>query len=230
MIPIYVAIPSADGKIDIGLARWLLANKYSEECQFSVVDFSQLKPLESNMKFIFTKFLESGEPYLLWIDNDITPYDGFLDKAVDSGADIYGGRVLFWQPQFEGPMVCAAIKAGEKYIYVPMVTSHKTTMLVDFVGFGCVLIKREVIQKLMPLNGVFEKEYWPTGHVKKGLDVLFCERAKMAGFQIVLDDGELMDQTVTMGLKHVAEKFSNIIYKTIKKTSGEHERKDPYMG
>lgn len=211
---IYCAVPTSDGNVEIGLSDFLLRNKE----KLSVIDFSQVKPLISNSNWVFNKFLASDCTHLLWIDNDVIPDYGFLSRAILKDSDIYSGRVPFWPMQFSNPMICAGHKVQEKYRFINPTIQYDEPIDVDFCGFGCVMIKRQVIEKLKSKYGgnMVRQEFSDIGFITKGIDIIFCELAKSEGFRIILDNGPIMNQIVMVPLKRVVDTLNDTIQRALK--------------
>jgi len=57
---------------------------------------------------------------------------------------------------------------------------------VDWVGFGCILVKREVIEKI-GVNCFEDKWDYKLGSRAVGHDILFCDKVKKAGYKVWID-------------------------------------------
>jgi len=65
-------------------------------------------------------------------------------------------------------------------------TVFSTLMQVDVVGFGCILIKRKVLEKMIEMHG--PKLFGGHGN-DFGEDTVWCKLAQDAGFKIYVDLG-----------------------------------------
>ncbi|MDO8461278.1 MAG: glycosyltransferase [Deltaproteobacteria bacterium] len=121
-----------------------------------------------------------GATHLFFLDADVLPTPDTLtrllqvDQAIVSG--VYRRRV----PPHE-PMAFTEDRKGK---YQPILMKGKGGLKkVDVVGGGCLLIRREVFEKVKP--PWFTCEWRKKGHITE--DFSFCERARRAGFSIWVD-------------------------------------------
>ena len=119
--------------------------------------------------------------HILWLDNDqaFKP-DMLVFLARNSHLDIvsavyYGrGRNL--------PVVYVKDDNEDKYSHYPMITVPPALIEVDAVGFGAVLMRRDVLDKLKdPMEDRYFRFY------ESGEDIYFCVHAKEQGVKIHLD-------------------------------------------
>lgn len=132
--------------------------------------------------------------YMMWIDSDIVFNNDMFMKLVEMDKDIASG--WYCQPggNFLTPVVETMndeyFKENGSYEFLSAETMHDKTesFKVDYIGFGWVLIKQ----------GVFEKIEYPwfapkliqIGEEMQDVcseDVAFCHDAKDAGFEIWVD-------------------------------------------
>lgn len=126
-----------------------------------------------------------GADYLFMIDDDqLAPPEMFYD-LVKHDVDIVAALTHTRNPP-HNPVIYEAIEGYDQVVHQSYyinntVKSYPRNCLVecDAVGFGAVLIKREV------LDGVAHPRFMsssPTGE-----DILFCNKAKKAGFRVFMD-------------------------------------------
>lgn len=122
--------------------------------------------------------------YCFFVDVDNTFKANTLIKLVEADKDVISG--LYFQRH--KPHYPVAFKVGEDKI-TRFLTEFKfgTIMEVDYVGAGCLLIKREVLEKLSyPYMYVYRNLKSQT---TVGEDIVFCQKIKNAGYQIFLHCG-----------------------------------------
>lgn len=121
--------------------------------------------------------------YLLWIDADqVFPPDTLM-RLVAHDKPIVGTLVSTKEPPH---MVVTGI-GDQEYGYMSILDWPENSLIeVDVTGFGCCLIKREVLEAF-PEGNPFERIKIPAFDSKMGEDWSFCVRAKEMGFPIHVD-------------------------------------------
>lgn len=116
--------------------------------------------------------------HFLWLDNDhVFNADMLLylarHKNLDMVSAVYYGRVGAHLP-------VAYVKDDNDNIYshFPLIVIPETLFEIDAVGFGALLMRREVMEGL-------EHPYFSFDHC--GEDMYFCVHAKKAGFKVWID-------------------------------------------
>ena len=149
--------------------------------------------VEHAKQIMYKKFLESDCDYFFNVDADIYFYDldiSPIDILISNNKDIIGGiyvckkfpfrpahRPLDLQKQYEEKG-----EFPEDYIFKIPKEVHE----VQWLAGGCMLIKREVIEKLMKkflvpnLPMTYKKEYLSE-------DFGFCQRSRELGYKIYAD-------------------------------------------
>lgn len=134
---------------------------------------------------------ESKIEHLLWIDSD-TVFSAediakILFVAKKENADIVSG---FYVSKQDGIPIC--YKKGENNSYVPPLKVPENTLFeVDSVGFGFLLMKTGVLEKVVEKYGL-EKAFsvvQPETGIDLGEDFVFCELAKKEGYRILVHSG-----------------------------------------
>ena len=134
--------------------------------------------------------LEYG--YLLWIDSDSLVVPGQLENLLKADKDIIGGLQAF-----EGGQGFTCGKLDDDYFkkkgIMPYHTEQTLAMVkkglleVDYCGFGLMLIKKGVFEKLdYPW---FKPTWFEYGKIRDFSmeDVSFCIRARKKGFKVFVD-------------------------------------------
>ena len=142
------------------------------------------------------KMLEMQATHLLFIDSDMV-FDGdFLLYLLDHNRDIVSGLCVSRGAPYT-PVVRMKNKDG-KYRPVDGLEDGRFIEDVDGVGMAFCLIKKRVFEKIEPPWFAMP----PYGNEVQGEDYYFCEKAKLAGFQISVDCslvvGHITDHPVTI--------------------------------
>jgi len=150
---------------------------------------------------IIEKFLEGDYTHLLFLDSDIILPSNILslldrDKAVVSG--LYG----IWK---DGMAVLNVFnKTRERGIY-RAVNYYRKGELIEIAacGLGCLLIKREVLEKIEPPWCVLAR--WDEEQKKMyyAEDFDFCDKIRRAGYKIYADTGVECGHAVTVDILEI---------------------------
>jgi len=129
--------------------------------------------------------IESGCDYLYMIDDDMICPDDMFEQLYRHDVDIVAPLAFTRNPPHH-PVIYHCVEgydpvSKKDYFINTNVMNYPKDKLVecDAVGFGAVLIKREVFIKLG------KKAFMST--CGTGEDILFCYKAKKAGFKIYMD-------------------------------------------
>jgi len=212
-VKIYLAIVTT-GKIDFELVLWIvrkIVDSSDPSCNYEIAVFDCMagKPLSVNANNIVKKFLATDCDRLMLIDDDITPPEETIDWLVKDDKEIVGARVLFYQPEFNGPMSCAGVFVGENKPYklidtIDHLDERGPVLAVDFIGFGCVMIKRSVFKKLRA-PWFIQKFSKDGSQLLKGTDTKFCERARARKIGMFCDLRLLTGQKFDLNLAEVVK-------------------------
>jgi hypothetical protein len=164
------------------------------------------------------EFLESGAKWAFWMDDDMIPTIGRADfirkfigatpnevpdsvlnvhvveRLMASGAKLIGG-CYFGRRQHSPAMFKEGIDNAAAYQKAKKVSGE--VLPTEWVGTGCLLVHRDVflgIQTAHPeLAPAGDRPFWDFFREgqgqSEGEDVMFCRRAKKAGFQAFVDTG-----------------------------------------
>lgn len=225
------------GKIDIKLAWVFLEWLQGADTKFTISYSKGVVPHDAARNQLAWEFLQSDADYLLMVDADITPPKNILDMInhdvpVVAGMCLVDGR--------EDIVTTAAREEeidGQKTIHAISIRDFPkdvNPIPVDFVGAGCLLIRRDVLQTMMD-KGLhpFRFEYEPFNKEKAGIpwrgeDYYFCHLARSLGFQTYIDRTMLCEHNKNVDLV----KMNELIYKGQKQGSlspayGEDRRTTP---
>ena len=148
---------------------------------------------DSNRNAILNDFLEINDlTHVLWLDVDeVYPFD-IIQKLVEADKDIIG-TVYHKRSRPYDPVVY--IKSGNKdlpYTSVDLSGSPAKPLEVDGIGFGGMLIKREVFDTLGEDKwATYGKNFHiPTATThKESHDLIFCQRCQKHGYKIWVHNG-----------------------------------------
>lgn len=145
------------------------------------------KPYENSLHHIVNEFMDGEYDFWLNIDSDNPPIQNPLD-LVQLDRDIIGLPTPIWHYTGE--------KKGERPIYwnaydydsdTGMYREHQVReglQKVDAVGTGCFLISRRVFEPPEMRKAPFMRGWNEDGTMEKGNDIMFCEKARVNGFEI----------------------------------------------
>uniref|UniRef100_A0A6M3L582 Putative glycosyltransferase n=1 Tax=viral metagenome TaxID=1070528 RepID=A0A6M3L582_9ZZZZ len=121
--------------------------------------------------------------HLFFMDSDMWFPKGTLEKLLSYDKDIAGGWYLRKRKGFY-PTV---FEIGSRTPHGFYKTIWPEGLIeVDAIGTGCLLIKREVLEKIEPPWFEYRVSGHPDQHMTTE-DIVFCEKAKKKGFQIWCD-------------------------------------------
>lgn len=206
---IFVAIPSLTGNMRIELTVLLMKMLFNGK-YFVKIYMEQGKPIDFLRNKIVKIFLAENQisdekyDYLLFIDDDIVPPENILDM-IELKKDIISA-VCFTFLQDE-PLALILNKTNNPFVdgYIQSKKINKKEIIeCDAVGTGCLLIKREVLEKIeSPFEFRIEND------VIKGEDYNFCEKAKKLGYKIFVDTTKICSHFNNIDLK----KINNLLVK-----------------
>uniref|UniRef100_A0A6M3L9A1 Putative glycosyltransferase n=1 Tax=viral metagenome TaxID=1070528 RepID=A0A6M3L9A1_9ZZZZ len=132
-------------------------------------------------------FLNSDCTHAFFVDSDIVLPHWAIVQLMEIDQDISSG--IYFQkldppnlPVIYTKKGFSSWKPSEKYLHHFIVDWEEGCYFpIDACGFGCVLIKREVFERI--------KSPWFEFTEKGGEDIRFCVRAKQKGFQIFAHSG-----------------------------------------
>lgn len=147
---------------------------------------------------IANALLNSDFDWLLFLDSDHTFEPDLLKKLMARDKEIVGAQYFMRIPPYAP--VCGKINSEGK----PTSVLIKEFSEVDGIGMGATLIHRSVFEKI--------ERPWFEFIGEKGEDIVFCEKAKEAGFKIWCDpDVEIahIGEPPKIGIKNFYDYINN---------------------
>ena len=124
--------------------------------------------------------------YLFCVDSDISFAPDTLLKLLNHNQNIVAGIYIQRKP---GLHIIEAYKGGVNIPYSEI--KGKGLVEVDGVGFGCVLIKSEVLKRMSYPHFVYKSAL--DHRFTHSEDVYFCGKAKELGYKVYIDPSILCD-------------------------------------
>ena len=187
MKKILIAIPCMD-KVDTGFCSSLVTMAYRHAVDGCGFAFYTSSLIYDSRNCLALEALQNNTDFVVWFDSDMTFGQDILERLFiameDTGADMVSG-LYFRRVPPHSPVVFPHFKVDEGRGlaswdgYEGELTGRKE---VDAVGFGCVLMKTEVLKGV---HAKYNDFFSPIGKV--GEDLSFCWRAKQAGYKLVCD-------------------------------------------
>lgn len=176
---LYLAVPN-NGNIHPELGVWLINMQHSlnkiPQYEGLVIDLRMASPVDNARNIIVKNFLQSDCTHLLMIDSDIVPTYGTIEKLFIANKDVIGPKMPIWMGIEKGLTYPAHSEKDDEN------TNLKGIREVDFIGTGCILVKRKVIQDTFKPLFRFIVDH--DGIVVKPEDNFFCNAIRKAGFKI----------------------------------------------
>lgn len=192
---ILVAIPnigSIHPLLTMKLVRWF-ASKIKGVEQMSLFMPMNNYPHDSARNFCVEHFLKTDMTHLLFIDSDVVPPDDAIEQLIAADQPFITGLYpsMRQTPQGEIAKVFNAFVYADdgngNYGLVPIVGAEGGIAPIDRAGAGCLLITREVIEKVG--QPWFKFQYRENGIMYFGEDIDFCKKAQDAGYQLYAHAG-----------------------------------------
>jgi hypothetical protein len=139
---------------------------------------------------------ESSE-WMFWLDSDVIPPANVLETLIGHDLPIVSGLYNSKTPGLPWGMW----NYNEKSETVPVIEWEGRLIEVDVVGFGCILVKKDVVRKMREMFKlpaffysrnrsplIMDKLDLPDPRMKNcGEDFFFCLLAKACGYKIMVD-------------------------------------------
>ena len=141
-----------------------------------VIDWAR-NDLARVVKDKIDEYTEEQYTHVLWLDDDHTFNPDLAVKLIDHDQDmvsaLYYARTSPFYP------VVYVKDPSEEWKHFPIIEPPNALMQVDAVGFGALMMKRDVLDRV--------PEPWFTLDWKCGEDIAFCVQAKKYGVKIFCD-------------------------------------------
>jgi len=209
-----IAIPSYTGTTDClaaeGFMR-LIGNIANIKQKFEVfTSIVKRTPIVLARNRIAKTAIDEKCDYIFWVDDDMVlkPDINILEQLMAHDKDIIAP--LFFSRAYPYiPMIFKRRLIGARFcVYDNIMDYQKGLLKVDGIGFGCVLTKVSIFDKL-------SKPYFWNNDIF-GEDLYFCEKAVQAGLEIYCDTtievGHICEPQVAWEYMHVASKEANYTY------------------
>ena len=206
---VFIYIPSATAKIDakaVESLTYLLSDCWGRKADgydFFLKIGMQMTLLDARNEACKWA-IENDMDYILWLDDDmIIPPDIWLFSQLEAYDKDIIAPLFFTRKGVKLPLIFKKRKVNDYYIvYDHIVNYKKGLQKVDAVGFGCLLMKTEILGKM-------QKPYFSYTE-NMGEDIYFCVKAKEAGFDIWCDTdiviGHLCPPKPNSEAEYLAEK------------------------
>jgi len=215
---ILVAIPHT-GEIVAGLesklSKWIY--EYGGKAELY---FSQINPTYSNRNAVVKYFLTTKHTHLLFVDSDTVPFDNPLPMA-ELGLDVVGGVYPMWRVDHYEWLAMVEQPDG-KYITLPA-DKRKGIVECDGLGAGCMMIKREILEKI---PAPFADKIREDGTRSVGHDYYFCQKAKALGYKVWADWEILCDHVKQVPLITIVQALKRCYDEGYRRGLDEKSKKD----
>ena len=193
---ILVSVPNT-GLLRAELVSWLFGAQ-AQGCQ---IDLPQNRPLDVARNVQVKRFFTlSDADAILTIDSDTVPPPDTIARLVAANKDIVAIAAQNWN-YAQGGLTTYVCSRNEQGVYE---ISRNLSGLVkcDAVGFGCVLIKRHVLEAMLPpwFQWLIEKDGCG---IVLGEDLYFCQKAQQLGFEIWADCDRLVSHYHELDMRAV---------------------------
>jgi GT2 family glycosyltransferase len=172
----FITIPAGDGWVHARLVQSL--NQMQDKDTILGI-FAGISPVARARNTIVEQFLQTDCSHLLMIDADTVPEPTALKKLLTTERDVVSGVT----PIIRQGAISSNIYLDTSGVPLSMeeVAAKNGPFTVEGVGAACLLIKREVLEKV---GRPWFAEVWGEGGECLSEDLFFCNRAKEEGYKI----------------------------------------------
>jgi len=164
------------------------------------LNYPNKKPATNNRNHDILDFLKTDCTHYLVVDHDVLP-DKNPFELIKEDKDVIGLPARVIQKGQLNWVVYNEDKDNPPF-YNPVDIRGKEGLLeVDVVGSGCLLVKREVFEKL---EAPFARSWNKDGTQAYGTDFMFCRKAKEAGFKIYCAVDYKCEHFKELGLNNIS--------------------------
>lgn len=158
---VFIGVPNT-GTLRTELVEWLMK-------QEAAIFMPQAKPHDHCRNIIVNRFLETDCEWLLMVDSDVIPPDDVCNM-VNNDVDVCSAYV---RTTANGEFIPVGMTKNKDGYHHDFKHSKPGVHKVDAVGTGCILIKREVFERM---DKPYFKFVYKDGLLVNGEDFDFCER------------------------------------------------------
>lgn len=187
MDKILIAVPCMDS-VATGFASSLISLELRQQVGNCGHAFYTSSLIYDSRNCLAIEALKAEADYVLWLDSDMAFEGDILDRLMKTlheyDADMVSGLYFRRVPPYS-PVVFPRFIVNEGRglaSWVDFDGELKGVQEVDAVGFGCVLMKTEVLKKV---HEKYDDFFSPIGKV--GEDLSFCWRAKQCNCKLMVD-------------------------------------------
>ena len=186
---VFIGIPSVNGTITSGLAKFLLnlQQYYYQKINLMIVFEDFTVPHDAARNMLIKKFLETDANYFMGIDADVIPPSDSMQKLIGHNKDFISAIVHKACANKKKIEAIPTIMIKEENIFIERPVSkyyNESVIKIDSCGTGCFLAKRKVFETI---KKPFEFTYNNDGIVTMSEDLNFCLKLQKAGFKIYAD-------------------------------------------
>ncbi len=187
---VMIAVPNL-GHLHVNLVerilRWHLTGGSYET--ITLLAPRGIQPHDAARNYCVQAFLQTDFTHLFFLDSDVIPPLEALNALLDADKDIIAGLypAMKFRENRQIKEMCVYNRIG--YAQTDGSSEYRLeeahgsgVQEIDCAGTGCLLIKREVFEKLAPPH--FQFLYTEKGLSAVGEDINFCRKATEAGFKI----------------------------------------------
>ena len=177
---IMICIPSMDS-VPVQFCQSLVCLEKIGNCQISFITNSLIYDARNRLTKQAVLF---GADYLFWLDSDMVFDPQILKRLIEADKDIISGLYFKRCPPYT-PVIYKTLREREdKSTILETYEDYPENSIfeVEGAGFGCMLIKGEVMADIAAQQGD-----WFTPREHMGEDLAFCYRARLSGYHIFCD-------------------------------------------
>jgi uncharacterized membrane protein len=142
-------------------------------------------------------FLKSDFDYIWWVDSDMKfPIDSPI-RLLQRNKDIVG--VNYRRRRFPNANFTGMSGSSGNFREFQTTDNSPAMELIDVLPHGCVLVKREVYEKIPQPH--YLQEFIPELNLEIGEDIFFCQQAQKSGYEVWCDQ-ELSREISHIGIFH----------------------------
>lgn len=176
MAKVLICVPCMDQVAALFAQSLALLQKKGHE---TAIDFKIGSLVYESRNKLAKEAIEMGADYTLWLDSDMAFPPDTLFKLLEADKDIVSGLYFRRSPPYS--LVAFSKCDTQKIEWADQAVPDKLTTT-EAVGFGCVLIKTQV---LVDVAEQFATWFEPMNGF--GEDLSFCWRARQCGYEIFLE-------------------------------------------